>query len=126
MNVLMLGAGGEKGLMIMPDVDDRVVVLCAQEDPAQGVVLGGLYGVNGPPDSGVEGTAVQRYTLQTPGGQRVRLDDAKKLVRIENQHGSFLEMTPSKLSLHAHGDLQISAPGHTVTISAKAINFEEA
>ena len=126
MNVLMLGAGGEKGLMIMPDVDDRVVVLCAQEDPAQGVVLGGLYGVTGPPDSGVEGTAVRRYTLQTPGGQRVRLDDAKKLVRIENQHGSFLEMTPSKLSLHAHADLQISAPGHTVTISAKAINFEEA
>lgn len=126
MQVLMLGAGAKKGLMILPDVGDQVAVLCAQEDPAQGLVLGGLYGVSGPPDSGVEHTAVKRYTLQTPGGQRVLLDDAKRLVRIEHDAGTFVEMTPSKLSLHARGDLHISAPGHTVTIAGKAIQFEEA
>jgi phage baseplate assembly protein V len=122
----MAGAGAHKGFMVLPDVGDQVVVLCPQDDPAQGIVLGGLYGASGPPDSGVEGKAVRRYTLQTPGGHRVRLDDARKSIRIEDAHGSFLELTPDQVALHARATLRIAAPGHTVTIAGKAIHFEEA
>ena len=43
-NVVSLGAGSGKGLMIQPDVNDDVLVLLAHEDPAQAVVVGGLYG----------------------------------------------------------------------------------
>ncbi|MCI0538967.1 MAG: phage baseplate assembly protein V, partial [Verrucomicrobiales bacterium] len=109
-----------------PDVGDQVLVLCAQEDPAQGLVLGGLYGMRGPPDSGVEGQAVKRFTWVTPGGQRVQLDDQKKSVRFENSAGSYVELTPDHFAVHAATDLRIEAPGRTVAIRGKAINFEEA
>ena len=44
MEVLSVGAGSGKGLVACPDVDDQVLVLLLHGDPAQGIVLGGLYG----------------------------------------------------------------------------------
>jgi uncharacterized protein involved in type VI secretion and phage assembly len=126
MSVVLPGAGEGKGLMMLPDVGDRVMVLWTQENPGLGVVLGGLYSQDGPPDSGVEDAAIKRHTWQTAGGHKVRLDDAKRSVRIEATNGSFVEMTPDLVSVHGESDLRIEAPGRTVTIAGKAINFEEA
>jgi phage baseplate assembly protein gpV len=125
MNVLTVGVGAKKGVVMLPDVGDEVLVLCAKEDPAHGVVLGGLCG-KGPPDSGVEGDAVKRFAWLTPGGQLVRLDDAKKSLRLENADGSYLEITPQKVSLHSQANIEIEAPGRSILIRGKAINFEEA
>jgi phage baseplate assembly protein gpV/phage protein D len=126
MSVVTMGSGAKKGLVMLPDVGDRVLVLCTQEDPAQGIVLGGLYGPEGPPDSGVEGEAIKRFTWMTPGGQQVQLDDTRKSIRLRNSDGSYLLLTPGKVNLHAAADLDIEAPGRTVRIRAAAVNFEEA
>jgi len=126
MSVVTVGSGAKKGLVMLPDVGDQVLVLCAQEDPAQGVVLGGLFGSQGLPDSGVEGEAIRRATWVTPGGQQIQLDDQRKSVRVRNSDGSYLLLTPGKATLHAAADLDIEAPGRTVRIRAAAINFEEA
>ncbi len=126
MQVLTPGGGAGKGLMTLADVGDQVLVICAQGDPAQGIVLGGVYGMKGSPDSGVEGENVKRFTLLTPGGQRVRLDDQKKSIRLENSSGSYVELRPGKVVLHAKTDLCLEAPGQTIAIRGKAINFEEA
>jgi phage baseplate assembly protein gpV len=125
MSVLTVGIGARKGLVMLPDMGDEVLVLCAREDPAHGVVLGGLSG-KGPPDSGVEGNAVKRFAWLTPGGQLVRLDDSKKSLRLENADGSYLDITPQKVSLHSEGNIEIEAPGRSILIRGKAINFEEA
>jgi hypothetical protein len=77
-------------------------------------------------DWGVDGDAVKRYTLRTPGGQRVRLDDATNTLRLENSDGSYLEMSPEKVVLHAQRDMDIEAPGRTVVIKAKKIDFQKA
>jgi phage baseplate assembly protein gpV len=124
MSVLTVGIGAKKGVVMLPDMGDEVLVLCATEDPAQGVVLGGLSS-KGPPDSGVEGDAVKRFAWLTPGGQLVRLDDAKNSLRLENADGSYLEITPQKVSLHSQAKLEIEAPGHSILIRGKAIDFEE-
>ncbi len=126
MGVLAPGAGGRKGLVTLPDVGDHVLVIFADADPTQGIVLGGLYGTGEPPDSGVEGGKVQRYTLVTPGGQLIRLDDAKRLVHVEDSTGSFVELAPGKVSLHAAVDLQIEAPGQAIVIRGQTIDFEKA
>jgi phage baseplate assembly protein gpV len=125
MGVLTMGVGTGKGVVMLPDMGDEVLVLCAKEDPAHGVVLGGLCG-KGPPDSGVEGEAVKRFAWLTPGGQLVRLDDTNKSLRLENADGSYLEITPKVLSLHSQAKIEIDAPGQTILIRGKAINFEEA
>jgi uncharacterized protein involved in type VI secretion and phage assembly len=143
LQVVVPGAGPAKGLIALPDVEDRVLVLLLNGDPDQAVVLGGLYGANGPPDAGVEDGAVRRYTLTTPGAQRVRLDDQEQTIEIENSNGDFIrlapeevrlgdnqgsliELTPGRCRIHATADLEIGAPGKKVTISAQAIDFERA
>ena len=127
MPVVTLGAGSGKGLQVQPDVDDTVLVLLAHEDPAEGIVLGGLYGMRDVPDGGgVVGGAVRRFQLRTPGGQVVRLDDERGSVLVEDRGGSRLELAPGRVTLHADADLEIAAPGHRVVIRGRAIDFESA
>jgi phage baseplate assembly protein gpV/phage protein D len=124
MQVLSIGAGDGKGLTILPDVGDAVLVLLSHEQPGQGIVLGGLYGMAGPADSGVEGTSVKRYTLLTPGGQRVQLDDGANICRIENAGGSYVTLAPDRVTVHAETDLVIEAPGRHITLRGQAIDME--
>jgi uncharacterized protein involved in type VI secretion and phage assembly len=126
MGVLGLGAGKGKGLVMLPDVGDEVLLLLAHENPEEGIVLGGLYGPGGPVDPGVVDGATRRYTLVTSSGHSIRLDDAKKVFRIEDSTGNYIEMTPKKMTLHSKVDLDITAPGRRMKISAKAIDFESA
>jgi phage protein D/phage baseplate assembly protein gpV len=123
MNVLVPGAGNGKGLIALPDVDDQVLVLLIHADPANGLVLGGLYGKNSAPDYGIEDDRVKRFTFLTAGGQKLYFDDVNNIVRIENSDDSYLEMSPEKVKLHSRRDLDLEAPGQTVTISGKNINF---
>jgi len=99
-------------------------VLLTHGDPASGVVLGGLYGSDGPFDAGVEGGAVKRFTLLTPPGHIIRLDDERKTLRIEDPTGSHIEMAQDGVTLHAAIDLHIEAPGHNVKITAASVDFE--
>lgn len=126
MNVVSVAAGADKGLMALPDVHDRVLVLLLGEDPAQGIVLGGLYGPQAWPDDGVDGQAIKRYTFQTRGGQRISLDDTRAVVRIEDKTGSYVEMSPAKVRLHSAVDLDLEAPGKRVTIRGQQIDFTRA
>jgi phage baseplate assembly protein gpV/phage protein D len=139
LEVVLPAAGAGKGLIALPDVGDRVLVLLVQGDPAQGIVVGGLYGAKGPPDAGVEGGRVRRFTFVTPGGQRLYLDDGHNVARLESGRGNYLqlgrggarlaesgggyiELANGRVRVHAAGDLEIEAPG-SVTIRGAAIDF---
>lgn len=141
LQVVVPGAGVGKGIVALPDVEDRVLVHLLNDDPDQAVVVGGLYGADRPPDAGVEEGAVRRYTLRTPGGQWIALDDGEERVRIENSDGAFVSLAPDELSMgdkagsridltpagcriEAATDLTIGAPGKTVTIRGRSIDFE--
>ena len=47
------GGGSDRGIVALLDVGDHVLVVFPHEDPATGIVVGGLYGTGGPPDLGV-------------------------------------------------------------------------
>lgn len=143
MPVLSPGAGSGKGLVALPDVDDLVLVLLLGGDPAQGVVLGGLYGAGGPQDSGVVSDAVRRFILGTPGGQVLTLDDeqgtltlvdasggtvelADRRVRVEDATGNRLELTDQVVRLHAAVGLELDAPGQAIRIRGASVDFETA
>ena len=123
MQVLAAGGGAGKGLMLLPDVGDTVLLALSGEDPARGVVVGGLYGGDGPPDAGVEGGAVRRYTLLTAGGHKLRLDDEGRTLRLEDGTGSYLELAPQGVRLHSKVALDIDAPGQDVVIRGRSIDF---
>ena len=126
MGVMMAGAGASKGFVILPDVDDQVLVLFPGAEMSQSIVLGGLYGANGPGDYGVDGSSVRRYLIGTPGGQKIKLDDSGECIRFENKGGSFVDLSPEKFLLHSAVPLQIEAPGCNVIITGKTIDFRQA
>ena len=121
---LAAGAGQGKGLVAPPDIGDLVLLILERADPVQAVVLGSLYGEHGlPADSDVFGPDAS-FCFLSPGGQRVRLDDRTKTLRMEIAAGSSLEMSPQATTLHSATPLTIEAPGRNLVIRARHIDFE--
>ncbi len=124
--VVSAAAGSGKGFVALPDVGDRVLVLLAHEDPGRAVILGGLFGADGPVDPGVEEGAVRRFTIRTAGGHFIRLDDERRTLHIEDSQGSFVSLSPEVVQIHAETDLVVDAPGRNVRIRAQSIDLETA
>lgn len=124
--VLAAGAGRGKGAVVLPDPGDTVLVLLPARDPAQAVVLGGLYGTLQPPDAATDGGRGERFTVQTAAGQRVTLDGHAGTLTLADGHGSTLTLGPDLVTLHASTDLVIEAPGRSMRVRAKTVDFEEA
>jgi phage protein D/phage baseplate assembly protein gpV len=141
LEVLSPGGGSGKGLVTLPDAGDRVLLLLPREDPAQAVVLGGLYATDGPPDAGVRDRRVLRYTFVTRGGQRLYLEEEDKIARLENGTGSFVEIAPGRTQIsngdgsyveltrervrvHANADIEIEAPGRSLTFRGAKVDFQ--
>lgn len=122
--VLAPGAGKGKGLLALPDVGDVVLLLLAAHDPSQAVVLGGLFAEQGLPQGDDVVGKDASFSFLSPGGHKLRLDDGKRLVRIEDSAGSFLELSPDRVRLHAAATLEIGAPGQQVFIRGRNIDFE--
>ncbi len=126
LGVLCPGAGAGRGLVVLPDVGDLVVVALPHSSPVDGVVLGAVYGTTEPPDAGTTGGSVRRWSLRTADGQSIVVDDGAHSVRVENHSGSYVELAPDVVRLHATSALVIDAPGHGLTIRAASVDFEHA
>ncbi|MFI7742506.1 phage baseplate assembly protein V [Kocuria rhizosphaericola] len=124
--VLVAGAGQGKGAVVLPAPRDTVLVLVVASDPADAVVLGGLYGLEPPPDADLAGARGGRYTLRTSDGQQIVLDAAEPGLRISDGHGSVVELGPEVFRIRSATDLVLEAPGRGLRIRARTVDFEEA
>lgn len=140
--VMLPAAGAGKGLVALPGPGDRVLVLLLRDgDPSQALVLGGLYGADGPPEETVEDADVRRLALLTAAGQALRLDDsddsvgvttakgsdlrlAPGVVRLRNNAGSHIALEGRQVTVHASETLVLEAPNGQIRIRAAAIDFE--
>ena len=122
MPVVIPGAGLDKGLAVLPEVDDEVLIVFPQGDPAYGLVLGGLYGRRKSP--GLVDGGTRPFAFRTKNGQAITLDADKGLARIETSGGDVLELGPDGTRVHATRDLLIEAPGRKLTIRANTVEFE--
>ncbi len=125
MRVVSPGLGKNRGFVAVPDVGDQVAVALTHGDPARGLVLGGIFDGRGSLDSGVEGGRVRRFQIRA-GEQRLTLDEKRGAARIENKKGSYVELAPDGIKLHAAGDLTLEAPGKSLCLKAKRIDMEKA
>lgn len=121
--VVCPGAGRGKGIMALPDPDDTVLVIMPGGEPTSGIVLGSLFGAVEPFDAGVGGGRAQRWSLRTRAGQSIVVDDGGRTLRLANDAGSYLEMTPELTTLHSAADLVIQAPGRGVVVRARSVDF---
>ncbi|MDG5814098.1 phage baseplate assembly protein V [Chitinispirillales bacterium ANBcel5] len=125
LTVLFPAAGSDKGIVALPDVGDKVLVLLINNDLSFGIVLGGLFGVDrDSPGWGVVNGAVKNYIVKTKDGQSIMLNDAEESIVVKNKEGSFYELAPRQVTFHSKRDLLIEAPGSKITIRGNSINFE--
>ncbi len=124
--VLIPGGGAGKGVVALPDDGDTVLVLMPSGDPANAVVLGGLLGTERTHDADDDGPRGGRYSVRTPGGQRVALDGHRRSLTVTDGQGSLLELGPDAVRLTSAVDLLIEAPGRALRLRAKTVDFEEA
>lgn len=125
MQVVLPAAGNGKGLIVLPDVGDHVLVCFPCDWQAQGVVVGGLFATRTLPDGAPVDGVVTRFALRTPNGQLVRLDDVDHGARIETQDGVFIELLPKGLRVHAKERLELAAPGGKIVLRADQVDFEK-
>jgi phage baseplate assembly protein gpV len=109
-----------------PAPGDHVLVLLPATDPAQAIILGGLYGSEQTPDNNVNTPRESRYTFRSADGQQIVLDGGARTVSFTDGHGSSVELGPDKLRITAATDLVLEAPGKAMKIRAKSVDFEEA
>lgn len=141
--VLMPGAGPDRGLQILPEINDEVVVGFEHGDARRPLVLGGVWSKQlAPPlanDVAVKSGAVATRTWKTRAGHSITINDAEAelsdsiVIDLADGKGTFtlgseevtLETpvdvtvtTEKNATLKADGDIAIE--GQNVTIEAKA------
>ena len=124
------GAGQERGALVLPEVDDEVLVVFEQADFRRPYVLGGLYnGVDKPSSKGIpavdggKGT-VNRRSLVSRRGHRVDLldEDGKSegvsIASVDGAVSLLLDATGTKVTVHSDGSVLIEGT-QGITVDAK-------
>jgi uncharacterized protein involved in type VI secretion and phage assembly len=132
--VATLMAGKGRGTWFVPDEKDEVIVAFEGGDPGKPVVLGSLWnGKDNPAEQMAEGNPKRtiltgkgvRITLddsdgavslllETPGGQRVRLDDNPAKVTIEDSSRNSITMEAAGVTVNGALKVTIKAPQVTL------------
>ena len=123
-------AGPDRGLQLVPEVDDEVLVVFERGDPNRPIVIGSMWnGVDAPPLGGdaVSGDgAVQKRMLKTRIGHTILLDDSDSSKSIVITDSAGNEMTwdaaNSKIEIVSKGDLKVSATG-TLKLEGQAVEL---
>jgi len=136
--IATLMTGANRGSWFIPDVDDEVLVAFEAGDPRRPYVVGALWnGQDTPPESmdsagdnfiksitsrnGVKLTlddqdGQEKLILETPGGQRITLQDGPGQVEIRDSNGNSITLSTSGVSVVAAAKVTVQAS--TVEVSA--------
>jgi phage protein D/phage baseplate assembly protein gpV len=119
--VVHAGAGKERGLMILPEVNDEVLVAFEHGDVRFPYVLGGLYnGIDKPfeADKLVDSSsgAVDRRYFRTRLGHLVSIADTKDgggivIETAKAKNSLTLDNAKNKITVKSNGDVEVEARG---------------
>lgn len=133
-----LMAGNNRGSWFIPDVDDEVLVAFEGGDPRRPYVVGALWnGKDRPPESmdgagnnfiksitsrnGVKVTlddqdGQEKLILQTPGGQKITMQDGPGQVEIKDSNGNSITLDTGGIKIVAA--VKVTVQASTVEVSA--------
>jgi uncharacterized protein involved in type VI secretion and phage assembly len=136
-------AGADRGAFFLPDVDDEVLVMFQNGDPSYPLVIGGLWnGAAAPPaditggqnrykvirsKNGVKLTlddqqGQERFVVETPGGQKVTLEDGGRSVTVQDANGNSVVMGPARMTIMAASEIALTAPVIKLTAAIVKVN----
>jgi uncharacterized protein involved in type VI secretion and phage assembly len=119
-------AGDNRGAFMLPDVGDEVMVVLAQGDARQPLVVGGLWNGAAATPADTQSGGVNRYKrIRSKNGIVITLDDmdGQETLRLETPGGQTLTLAdgPGKVTLaDSNGNtIELASAGVTVTAAAK-------
>lgn len=137
-------AGSNRGAWFVPDVQDEVLVAFEGGDPSRPFVLGMLWnGSDSPPESmdgsgrndkkvlrsrnGVKITlddaqGTESMTLETPGGQSIKIHDGPGGVEIQDSNGNSVKLQASGITVDSSAKVTVNAS--QVAISAGMVTVD--
>ena len=141
-----LMAGANRGTWFIPDVDDEVLVAYEGGDPRRPYVVGALWnGQDTPPETmdgagnnfiksitsrnGVKITlddndGQEKMILETPGGQKLTLQDGPGKVEIVDSNGNSVTLDSGGISVVA--SVKVSVRASTVEVNASMVTVNAA
>lgn len=136
-------AGSERTVFFRPEVGDEVIVGFINDDPRAPIILGAVHSSALPSpieqnsDNHIKGTVSRSdlrhlfdddkkaITITTPAGNEIELSEDAQGIRIEDQNGNKIELTPSGINIESATALTIKA-GTDLTIEATNITLSAA
>ncbi|MET0578945.1 MAG: VgrG-related protein, partial [Ilumatobacteraceae bacterium] len=126
--VMAVGAGNERGLHVLPEVGDEVLVAFDHGDPRQPYVIGGLYnGKDKPPVNAVDNGQVIKRAIVSRNGHQVELDDKDDVITIatgDGKHRLVIDQKNSKVVLDTSGDVEVTAKKKLAVTASDGMSFE--
>lgn len=128
--VVAIGAGDQRGIEFLPEVNDEVLVGFEMGDILYPYVIGGLWnGVEAPPKKNGEITVGGRVTqriIRSRTGHLVILDDSdgQAGITLQDKNGNkvMIDSNANKLTIQVTGDISIQAGGQ-IEIKGAMINL---
>jgi uncharacterized protein involved in type VI secretion and phage assembly len=120
-------AGSGRGLYLIPQIGDEVLIAFAHGDLREPYVIGSLWNQSDlPPYTTPEAPRSYR-ALQTPIGHQLEFDDIRQTITLKTSAGQKIEMGPTEISISTQegmAAIKLGVDG-TITITAQnAIKFE--
>ncbi|HBB35677.1 MAG TPA: Rhs element Vgr protein [Cyanobacteria bacterium UBA8803] len=125
--VAAVDAGNERGFFCRPEVGDEVVLGFLNDDPRQAVIIGMLHSSAKPaPLAGSDDNHEKVYQsrsqlklyfndeqklieVATPAGNHITLSEADKAIKIEDQNGNKITMTPDGIKIESSKAIEFKA-----------------
>jgi Rhs element Vgr protein len=139
--VATLDAGENRGSFFRPEIGDEVIIGFINDDPNDAVVLGMLHSSAKPApitatDDNHEKGFVTRsemkmifnddkisYTLETPAGKKLTMDEDADIIKIEDEHSNVFTLNGDGITMESAGDIKIKASGD-VNIEGANVNLK--
>ena len=122
-------AGKERGLFLLPEVDDEVLVAFEHGDLRFPYVVGSLWnGTDTPPETNEDGKNNVRV-LKSRSGHVIRLTDEDGKEKIEiidksEKNSIVIDTAENTVTITADKDIVLSAPNGTVKLDAKNVELK--
>jgi Rhs element Vgr protein len=124
--IATLDAGQERGTFFRPELGDEVVVGFFENDPRRAVILGMLHSsAKAAPLTGSDDNHEKIYQsrsklklyfndhtkvmrLETPAGNKLTLSDEDGGIKLEDQNGNVIELSPTGIRIETQKELKLS------------------
>ena len=122
-------AGKERGLFLLPEVDDEVLVAFEHGDPRFPYVIGSLWnGTDKPPADNADGKNNVRV-LKSRSGHVIRLTDEDGKEKIEiidksEKNSVVIDTAANTITITADKDIVLKAPNGSVKLDAQKVEVK--